>query len=214
MNVDIAALRQDYKRATFDEHDADPDPFAQFERWFTDAREANVPEPTAMTVATVDAGGTPSARIVLLKGFDRQGFVFYTNYESHKGRDLRDNPRVALVFFWPLLERQVRVVGRVERLTREESLAYFHSRPRGSQLGALASEQSAVIVSRAELEERVAALDARYQDVEVPLPDDWGGLRVVPATFEFWQGRSSRLHDRLSYEQTSGDGWRIVRLSP
>lgn len=214
MNIDIAALRQDYKRATFDEHDADPDPFKQFERWFAEAHEANVPEPTAMTVATVDAGGTPSARVVLLKGFDHRGFVFYTNYESHKGRDLRDNPRAALVFFWQMLERQVRVVGHVEKLIREESLAYFHSRPRGSQLGALASAQSAVIASRAELEERVTALDARYQDVEIPLPNNWGGLRVVPATFEFWQGRSSRLHDRLSYEMDAGETWRISRLSP
>ncbi|MDB5295656.1 MAG: pdxH [Phycisphaerales bacterium] len=207
-------LRIDYGRGQLSEADAAADPVAQFARWFADVRAADVPEPNAMTVATADAGGAPSARVVLLKSFDERGFCFFTNYDSRKGRELAANPRAALCFYWQPLERQVRVEGAVERVDRAESEAYFRSRPASAQVGAWASRQSAVIGGREELERREAELAERYAAAPVPLPDFWGGYRVVPAVVEFWQGRPSRLHDRLRYTRGAEGRWAIERLSP
>jgi pyridoxamine 5'-phosphate oxidase len=191
----------------------DPDPIKQFAAWFADARGSGEPLPEAMTLATATCDGRPTARMVLLKGFDARGFGFFTNYESGKGRDLAENPRAALVLYWSRLGRQVRISGDVVKQTREESATYFHSRPILSQLSAAVSQQSEVIASRAVLEEGVAALKARYLDGDVPLPATWGGYRVVPTTIEFWVHRDSRLHDRIRYTRTP-PGWRIERLSP
>jgi pyridoxamine 5'-phosphate oxidase len=210
----FATLRTEYSRVGIDEKDFDPDPFVQFRFWFNIASSSGVSEANAMTLATASAEGVPSARTVLLKGFDEHGFVFYTNYESQKGEELRENPRAALLFFWKELHRQVRVTGSVERVTREESEAYFHSRPVGSQLGSAASAQSRPVLDRATLEARYAALESRYAGKDVPLPDFWGGYRVVPASFEFWQGRENRLHDRLRYLPRREGGWAIDRLAP
>lgn len=196
-----------------DEAQVDADPIVQFGRWFADAEAADLIEPNAMTLATAGAGGRPSARMVLLKGFDDGGFVFYTNYESRKAGELAGNPAAALVFWWGALQRQVRVEGAVERVRHEESDAYFRSRPLGSRLGAWASAQSQVIAGRAELEERLEELTARYDDGDVPLPPFWGGYRIRPEVIEFWQGRPNRLHDRLRYRRTPS-GWAIDRLSP
>ncbi len=197
-----------------DETTVAADPIAQFALWYDEARAAEIVEPNAMTVATVGADGTPSARVVLLKGVDADGFLFYTNYESRKGRELAANPRAALVFFWAELERQVRVVGTASRVSRAESQRYFESRPRGSRLGAWASSQSEVIAGRAVLAERMSELEQRYADQDIPLPPYWGGLRVRPATIEFWQGRPNRLHDRLRYTRNPNDTWTIERLAP
>lgn len=202
-----------YTRGALDEANTDKDPFQQFAAWFADVHATGAPEPNAMTVASSTPDGYPSARVVLLKGFDERGFVFYTNYQSRKGRELEDNPRAALVFFWPTLERQVRVTGTVRHVSRDETDRYFRSRPRGSQLGAWASRQSTVIEGRAEVENRLTTLDAAYGE-DVPTPPHWGGYRVVPDTFEFWQGRPNRLHDRLQYIREIDRGWRIERLSP
>ncbi len=210
----FAALRTEYSRVGIDKSELDPDPFVQFDRWFENASSAGVAEPNAMTLATATPGGVPSARTVLLKGFDERGFVFYTNYESQKGDELLANPNAALLFFWKELQRQVRVVGIVSRITREESEAYFRSRPVGSQLGAVVSAQSTPIPDRATLERQFAALEAEYRDVPVPLPDFWGGYRVAPVSFEFWQGRENRLHDRLRYLPNPVGGWTIARLAP
>lgn len=210
----VAALRQEYAGMGLDESDADADAIAQFTRWFEQALAANVPEPNAMTVATATRAGVPSARIVLLKGFDARGFAFYTNYESRKGNELAENPVAALVFHWVELHRQVRITGAVEKVSQEESNAYFQSRPRGSRLGAWTSQQSSVILSRAPLEARLAALTAQFGAGDIPLPPFWGGYRVIPDTIEFWQGRPSRLHDRLRYARQPDDTWRIERLSP
>jgi pyridoxamine 5'-phosphate oxidase len=207
-------LRVDYGRAQLDEADVAPDPIDQFTRWFEDARAAGVPEANAMTLATTDPSGTPSARIVLLKSFDSRGFSFYTNYDSRKGRELAANPRAALCFFWQPLERQVRIEGVVERVDRAESEAYFHGRPRQAQIGAWVSQQSRPITSRAELERLEAELQKRFGDGPVPLPEYWGGFRVVPHAIEFWQGRPSRLHDRLLYTRSQSGAWTIQRLSP
>jgi pyridoxamine 5'-phosphate oxidase len=197
-----------------DEGDVDVDPFRQFAAWFDEARAASPIEPNAMALATVGADGRPSLRMVLLKGADERGFVFYTNYESRKGRELADTPWAALTFFWPEMERQIRIEGRVEPVSAEESDAYFHSRPVGSQLSASASRQSEVIAGREDLEQRVAALSAQYQDQEIPRPENWGGFRVIPDAIEFWQGRANRLHDRLRYRLLASDDWQIERLSP
>ncbi|PRF44562.1 pyridoxamine 5'-phosphate oxidase [Burkholderia multivorans] len=211
----LADLRINYSRASLDEADAAPDPFAQFDRWFNEALAAKLPEPNTMTLATVGADGRPSARIVLVKGVDERGFVFFTNYESRKGRDLAAHPYAALLFYWIELERQVRIEGRVEKTSAEESDRYFASRPVGSRIGAWASEQSAMIDSRATLEAREKAFSERYGD-DPPRPPHWGGYRVVPDTLEFWQGRPSRLHDRLVYTRDAAapHGWTISRLSP
>jgi pyridoxamine 5'-phosphate oxidase len=182
--------------------------------WFADAVAAEIAEPNAMSLATADADGAPSVRIVLLKGYDERGFVFFTNYDSRKGRELAANPRAALLFAWLDLERQVRVTGPVERVARAETEAYFATRPRGAQLGAWASPQSAVIDGREELERRLAAVEARFADTQVPPPPHWGGFRVRPETVEFWQGRPDRLHDRLRYRQRADGGWRLERLAP
>jgi pyridoxamine 5'-phosphate oxidase len=206
-------MRYEYTRGGLAEADVDADPVVQFGRWFEQAASAGLLEPTAMTLATATPDGRPSARMVLLRGFDRRGFVFYTNYDSRKGAELAANPRAALVFWWGELERQVRIEGPVERTTREESEAYFHSRPLGSQLSAAASPQSQVIDGRAVLERRVAALATSQRDGRVPLPEFWGGYRLVPEVVELWQGRPNRLHDRLRYTR-AGDGWRMERLAP
>ncbi|GII66973.1 pyridoxine/pyridoxamine 5'-phosphate oxidase [Sphaerisporangium krabiense] len=189
-----------------------PDPVTQFASWFADAVEAGLPEPNAMVLATSSAGGLPTARTVLLKGYDQQGFVFYTNYESRKGRDLAENPRACLLFPWHPLRRQVRVEGKVTKLPREDSAAYFHSRPYGSRVGAWASRQSAVVRSREELDARFRELAERWPE-DPPVPDFWGGFRVVPTEVEFWQGQIDRMHDRLRYRRTKA-GWTLERLAP
>jgi pyridoxamine 5'-phosphate oxidase len=195
-----------------DRDDLHPEPLQQFERWFREA-EGAVRAPEAMALATAAADGAPSVRMVLLKGFDRGGFVFYTGYESRKGRELADNPRGALLFYWDPIGRQVRIEGNVDRLERAQSESYFHSRPRGAQLAALASRQSVVLTDRDELTARYAQLERELAGREVPLPDAWGGFRLEPEAYEFWQHRENRLHDRFRYRR-DGDAWTIERLSP
>ena len=211
--MSLADLRQNYTLKTLELGTLDPDPTEQFRTWLDEAIHAQLLEPNAMTLATVDESGQPSARVVLLKGLDERGFVFYSNYESRKAQEIAGNAKVALVFNWLGLERQVRVQGEVSKVSREESLAYFKSRPHTSQLGAWASHQSQVIEGREVLEERLAELQNEYNEGEVPLPPFWGGYRVNPHAVEFWQGRPSRLHDRFLYS-LEGDGWRIERLAP
>jgi pyridoxamine 5'-phosphate oxidase len=211
--INVADLRRDYTQAGLLETDLAPHPIAQFRQWFESAIAANLPEPNAMTLATVTPEGKPSARIVLLKGFDERGFVFYTNYNSQKGQELMSSPYAALVFLWLELERQVRIEGQIETIDSQTAEAYFHSRPIGSQLGAWASEQSSVIPDRGILEQRMQEFAAEYQDRPIPKPPHWGGFRVIPTEIEFWQGRSSRLHDRLRYQLVDGN-WHIDRLAP
>jgi pyridoxamine 5'-phosphate oxidase len=206
-------LQVERTRATLDESHVRTGPFRHFELWMREALEHESGEPNAMTLATATRDGRPSARMVLLRGFDERGFVFYTNYESRKGRELAENPQAALVLYWGSLQRQVCITGRVARLPTEESKAYFDSRPRGSRLGAWASHQSQIIASRAELDERLRALEERHPDADIPLPPYWGGFRLAPDTIEFWQGRPNRLHDRLRFTRTE-EGWILERLSP
>ena len=196
------------------EQDLDPNPFAQFGRWFDDARATQQPLPEAMTLATASLAGAVAARVVLMKSFDDHGFVFFTNYSSAKGAQLHENPRAALVFWWAPLERQVRIEGAVCRVTEQESDEYWATRPRGSQLGAWASEQSKVIAGRGGLDARFEELAATYKDVPIPRPPHWGGYRVIPTLFEFWQGRADRLHDRFCYRLRDANDWVIERLSP
>jgi pyridoxamine 5'-phosphate oxidase len=209
----LGDLRREYAHARLDEKDVSHDPIVEFARWFAQAQEARVAEPNAMTLATATSGAAPSARLVLLKAFDERGFIFFTDYRSRKGQELEENPRAALVFYWGELERQVRITGTVERTTVEESEAYFRTRPLGSRLGAWVSHQSLVIPSRAQLERGLKEVEARFPDGNIPLPPHWGGYRVRPEVIEFWQGRESRLHDRIRYVRI-GESWRIERLSP
>ena len=211
--LDIKAMRVHYVSAAFNETHVKNNPIDQFDIWFKEAVIAKIDEPNAMTLATASNEGFPNARIVLLKEFDQKGFVFYSNYESGKGRELEKNPFATLVFFWKELTRQVRIKGKVEKVTKEESEEYFHQRPRESQLGAWASNQSSEIPNRKYLEDKFQSLQKDFEEKEVPLPPYWGGYRVLPFEVEFWQGRENRLHDRILYRLIE-NGWRIRRLSP
>ena len=212
-DINIEDLRQNYASLTLEEAKADKDPFKQFQIWFDEAVAAEFVEPNAMNIATVNDKGEISSRMVLLKGFDSRGFVFFTNYESNKAKDLTSTKQAALTFWWDKLHRQVRIRGFVEKVTREETLEYFYSRPRGSQIGAVASKQSHVIKDYAHLENEYKKIESMYTDKQIPCPEHWGGYRVIPEQFEFWQGRPNRLHDRLHYTKTIDD-WKIERLSP
>lgn len=213
MSITIADLRKEYTLNGLDVADVAADPITQFRQWFDAALQAGIPEPNAMHLATVSPEGRPSGRIVLVKGVDERGFAFYTNYESQKGQQLTNHPMASLTFFYPELERQIRIEGRVEKVSPEESDIYFNSRPRGSQLGAWVSHQSEVIADRAVLASRQEELEAQFAGQSVPRPPHWGGFRVVPDRVEFWQGRPSRLHDRIRYRLVAGD-WIIERVAP
>lgn len=216
-SAELAAMRQNYALAALSESDVLADPFAQFSAWFAEAVASQLPEPNAMTLATASPDGQPTARTVLLKGVENQGFVFFTNYESQKADDLAANPRAALLFTWLELQRQIRIEGRVEKIARAASEAYFQSRPRESQIGAWASPQSRIVASRETLETRMAALEKEYAGLSVlPCPPHWGGYCLRPERIEFWQGRPSRLHDRILFSKTAdgSDGWKIERLAP
>ena len=212
--MDLDALRREYVFGSLNEQDLDDNPFRQFDEWFRNAVDAGIELADVMTVATASPTGAPSARMVVLRGVDERGFVFYTDYRSPKSRDLDENPRAALVFYWRELGRQIRITGAVRRISMEESARYFNSRPLESRLAALASSQSEVIADRRILEERYEALESAYPTGDVPCPDNWGGFRVSPDEFEFWQGRELRLHDRIRYKQDAGGKWVNERLSP
>ena len=211
--MSLAHLRKDYNLAGLVEKDLARDPFRQFDKWFQEATAAKIEEPNAMVLTTATRDGRPSVRTVLLKSVDGRGFVFFTNYESRKGRELEANPRASVLFHWNVLERQVIIEGTVTKVAREESEAYFHSRPLPSQLAAWASQQSSIISGRPVLEGNLKALEKKYAGMEVPLPPHWGGFRLAPESVEFWQGRRSRLHDRLRYRREK-DSWTVERLSP
>jgi pyridoxamine 5'-phosphate oxidase len=213
MSNSIADIRTDYRMKSLQESDAVLDPFAQFGHWWLEAVESKIDEVNAMTLATASANGFPSARIVLLKGYDRNGFVFFTNYNSQKGQDIAANPKACLLFFWKELERQVRIDGSIEKISAADSEEYFQSRPVGSRIGAWCSPQSSVIADRSILEKNVEHYSNLYNAQEVPRPEHWGGYIVKPTAIEFWQGRSSRLHDRLRYSKIA-DNWKIERLAP
>lgn len=210
----IAGIRKEYRLESLSEEDVAENPFVQFTKWWDDALNSEIEEVNAMTLATADTNAMPSARIVLLKEFTEKGFVFFTNYESHKGRELEQNPRACLVFFWKELERQVRISGMVKRISAAESDEYFASRPEGSRIGAWASPQSSVIVSRNIIEERLEQYQQKFADGKIDRPPHWGGYIVVPADIEFWQGRPNRLHDRIRYTLQEGGTWKIERLAP
>lgn len=212
--MEIDQWRREYLRGGLSRDDLKATPVAQFGQWLSEAVESGLSDPSSMCLATVDANGQPSQRIVLLKGFDEKGFVFYTNLRSHKARDIAGNGQVSLLFPWQMLERQVIVYGRAHQLTRDEALGYFHSRPRESQLAAWASQQSEVLDSRAQLEQQFEQVKDRYGDGEIPLPDYWGGYRVEPEAVEFWQGGARRLHDRFMFRRNADGEWVATRLSP
>ena len=206
-------IRQGYKNMGLDKEDLNADPIIQFESWFEEAKKAE-PIPTAMSLATVNNIGEPTLRTVLLKLFDKKGFIFFTNYKSRKADHITDNPNVAVLFNWVALERQVSITGVAEKIKTKESIKYFISRPRGSQLGAWVSDQSSVLSSRKILEMKLEEMKSKFSDGEIPLPDFWGGYRIVPKTFEFWQGRPNRLHDRFLYSKQSDESWQIDRIAP
>ena len=210
----MTKLRREYTDAGLNEQNLGVNPFNQFDQWFQEAIDAKIDLPDAMTLATATKDGIPSARIVLLRGHDERGFVFYTDYESQKGKELAENPKAALVFYWRELDRQVRITGQVSKVSRENSNSYFQSRPVGSRLAALASRQSEVIPDRQVLEEQFKQLAEQYKDEDIPLPSNWGGYRLDPNMIEFWSGRPSRLHDRLRYTRQPDNNWRIERISP
>jgi pyridoxamine 5'-phosphate oxidase len=212
-NDDLANMRREYSRHSLSEEDVDLNPLVQFQQWFQQANNAQLPDPTAMVLASATSDGKPSARMVLLKSYDERGFVFFTNYEGRKAAELVENPHAALLFYWGPLERQVRIEGNVEKTSRQESEEYFKIRPVESRLGAWASRQSSVIPGRSDLEQKVSDLKELYANREIPLPPFWGGFRVEPRVFEFWQGRENRLHDRIRYSLLGGV-WVIERLSP
>ncbi len=215
MKKNIADMRQKYGEVDLSPENVSPNPFQQFQDWFSVATESGILEPNAMTLASSTSDGKPSARIVLLKGIDEKGFLFYTNYESRKGEELIENPQAALIFYWDTLHRQVRIEGKVEKASQKTSDAYFNKRPKGSQIGAWASPQSQVIDSRSILENNKASLNKKYANQEqVPRPKHWGGFRVKPQRIEFWQGRNNRLHDRVVYEKMRNGRWKIFRLAP
>ncbi len=212
--MNIAGIRKEYKQQSLLERDIEKNPFKQFEKWWIDATHSAIEEPNAMTLATASAAGLPAARIVLLKGYDEKGFVFFSNYDSFKGLQLDENPRACLVFFWKELERQVRVTGLVEKTTIEESDNYYNSRPVTSRIGAWASPQSRVIKDREWLEKNEKKYEASFEGARIARPANWGGYRVIPVTIEFWQGRESRLHDRIQYTLQETGGWQTERLAP
>ena len=214
--VQLHSLREDYRRHTLSKADVDESPFVQFEKWMAETCNAGVPEPNAMVLATVDPTGAPSSRTVLLKGLERDRFIFFTNYSSRKGQELANNPHVSVTFLWKELERQVSIRGTVKKSSREASEGYFHSRPYGSQIGAIVSTQSSIVESRNSLEIKYTELMSQYPEggKPVPLPENWGGFELTPSAIEFWQGRPSRLHDRILYSLTSNNLWKIDRLCP